>query len=119
MSQGKRTLPVFRIASGADLSTNYTSTPTVIASIDRVFLVISVTGTPTGTLTVQASVDYDRDLGTAGNWFDMPLSLDALAGAAQDYVIDIQETAIKAIRLNYASTAGVGAMTATIFGKES
>lgn len=106
------------MANAGDLSADYTSTPTDISTIDRVFLVINVTGTPAGTLTVQASIDYVKNQ-NVGTWFDMPLSLVALAGAAQDYVVDIQETSIKALRLKYVSASGAGSITANIFGKES
>lgn len=118
MSHRKTTLPVFKMADAVSLGASYTSTPTFIDTIDRVFLVINVTGTPTGTLTVQASIDY-LNPGNAGTWFDMPLNLVPLAGASQDYVIDIQQTAIKAIRLKYTRTGSTGTMTATVFGKES
>jgi len=118
----KKNLPLFAMASAGDLSTNFTSKPTMISTVDRVMLVINVTGTPTGVLSVQASIDYAPATSSkpnTGTWFNMPLSLTALAGAAQDYVIDMAATSINALRLNYVSTSGAGNITANIFGKES
>jgi hypothetical protein len=119
MSQGKRTLKPFILANALDLSANATSSVTVIENLDRALLHIKCTGTPTGTVAVQGSVDYDSQSPNAASWFDLPLNLDALAGSAQDYVIDILETAIRALRINYTSTSGTGSMTATISAKES
>ena len=119
MATGKRTLPPFTIVNGTSLASSFQSTPVSVERFDRVFIEILCSGSPTGTVTVQGSNDYNPASLATPNWFDLPLSLNDLTGSAQNYVIDMQQTAAPWLRISYTSTSGSGNMTAVITAKES
>lgn len=108
----KRVLEPYKLVDAVSLASSFVSSPTSVKYLDRTLLQIVCTGAPVGTVTVQASVD-----GT--NWFDMPLGLVALTGSPQRYFIDISQSAIIQIRINYVATSGSGTMTAIVSAKES
>jgi len=125
LSTGKRTLPPFEIVQPTLLTSSFVSNPVSVQRLDRVGLEIIVTGTPTGTVTVQGSIDYVPPTVqispsvSPATWFDIPLDLDALTGGPQTYVIDMVTTAIPWLRISYTFTSGTGSMTAVIVAKES
>jgi hypothetical protein len=94
------------------LAASFTSEATSIKRFDRCLLQIVCAGTPAGTLTVQGSADNIT-------FVELPLSLTVLAGSAQNYFVDIQQTAIAWLRLKYVRTSGTGTIAATITAKES
>jgi len=125
MSVGKRTLSPYVIVNGTSMAGSFQSNPTSLERFDRAALEIICTGAPTGTVTVQVSVDfvpsnnYLNPSVTPANWYDLPLPLVPLAGAAQTYLIDLNTTAFPWIRINYNFVGGAGNMTAVITAKES
>ena len=112
MSYSKRIIDSYAILSSQSMASSFESGATSIKYMDRVCLHIQCTGTPTGTLGIQASAD-------GNNWVDMPLGLTALSGSPQDYFIDLQETALPWIRINYVSVSGTGSASATLTARES
>ena len=125
MAQGKRTLKKYQIATSGDLSADFTSLPTFVQTFDRFNLLVNVAGVPTGSLEVQASIDYQpsNDGGTpafnAGTWYTIPFTLNAIAGAPQDYMFDFTEHGLVAVRVHYTFTGGTGTINAFIAAKES
>lgn len=123
MAQGKKNLPVFKVADAVPILApgTYTSLPTLTPTVDRFFLIMNFTGALTGTPFIEASVDYDpaKYPNSPGTWYSIPFVWTTLAGAPQDYVIDFTESSIKALRCGAVITGGAGDYTATIFGKES
>lgn len=125
----KRILPVYPIATNGDLSANFTSAPTLVHTFDRFNLLINITGTPTGTLEIQASLDYRPPVSgsapfnaNSGTWYTLPFSatdLPPLTGGPEDYMIDFTASGMVALRVNYVFTGGTGLMNASIAAKES
>jgi hypothetical protein len=79
-------------------------------------LTFEVTGTPTGTITVQVT-----DFGSEATVFGLPATqwanttnTVALSGAAGTFVVNIPNLAAKFLRLNYAATSGTGAVNVAI-----
>lgn len=129
MSTGKRIIKPYVLLDNQDASASFQSTPTIIENLDRSTLAIYCTGAPVGTITVQTSADYVPSSVSPTNavqpllaptWFDMPLSLVALAGAPQNYFIDITQTANRTVRISFVAGVGsVGNVTAVVTAKES
>lgn len=127
MSQGKRILKKYQIASSGDLSAPFTSEPTLVQTFDRFMLVVNVSGTPTGTLEIQTSIDFVPSVGgdptnppqNPGTWYTIPFVITQPAGAPEDYIFDFTEQGLVAIRVNYGFTGGTGSMDAYIAAKES
>jgi len=113
MSSFKRILEPFTLLSAESMGASFSSPATSFKYMDRVMLHITTTGTPTGTLSVQTSIN-----GQTG-WEIVPLGMNPLAGVNDDYVIDMQVTALPFLRINYVRTSGTGTCTAVLSGKES
>lgn len=125
MSQGKKIQGPYAVVDAQSMSASFQSNAIPVDRSDRVCLEILCTGSPVGTVSVLASVDYQAS-GTPvssgsnpPNWFTMPLDLTALTGSAQNYFLDINVTSIRFLSINYTRTSGTGSMTAVVSAKES
>lgn len=116
-------LAPFSVITNGDMSTTLTSKVTVIQNVSMVSYTVAWTGSsPVGVVTVQASNDYtqnaDGTVRNAGTWVTLPLSSTAsVSGNTDSGVIDIDATAIYALRLIYTPVSGTGTLNATINGK--
>jgi len=80
-----------------------------------------VSGTPTGTLGVEISANYDQHLGT-GNWVAITQTTPAIpvaitTGSPADIYIDLTLLSAPWIRIVYTKTSGTGSLDAYIVGK--
>lgn len=122
MSSRPLIAPFLAINAG-DMSADITSKVTVLQMLSHVSYMITWTGaTPIGSIVVEASNDYSQNAdGTAknaGHWNAMPLSATTdVSGNVDSGMIDIDGTAIYAIRLRYVRTSGTGVMNAVLIGK--
>lgn len=114
MSSTKNFIKPYPILNAQSLGASFDSVATSIQQLDRVGISITTTGTPTGTVSIQGSVDKIK-------WFDMTFdtAIAPLAGSPNDYFFDIEATALSWIRIDYARTSGTGTMSAYITAKES
>lgn len=100
-----------------------TGTPTNIQYLDNVSVQFVYTGTPTGVLAIQGSLDYSQGTGgtvlAAGNWTTIPLSpaITQPAGAGGVCLVDLNQLSFPWIRLIYTRTSGTGALDAFVSGK--
>lgn len=70
------------------------------------------TGTPTGTLKLQASNDIDA---TVTDWEDIPGSSVAIAGAAGQQVYNYTNAPFRWVRLVYTASSGSGTLSKALF----
>lgn len=82
------------------------------------------TGTPTGTFTVEGSLNYlpnpDGSPGTgtnAGVWTSLGASVSNPAGSAGNSIVDISLTGVPWVRLTYVNVSGTGTLTVYGAGK--
>lgn len=93
------------------MSGSLTSVSTDIRWIDNLIMYIAITGTPTGTFTVETSGDQVT-------WFDIGLSpAPAATGGAKTIRIDMNQLPDSYIRLKYNRTSGTGTLNASLAGK--
>lgn len=81
-----------------------TSLPLDIRYMPRACMVASWTGSASGTISIQGSVD-----GTT--YSDMGLGISNVVGVADNRFIDLTETAADYVRLVYTNTGGTGTLT--------
>ena len=113
MSNRKNTIKTYTVISGQSLGASFAGPSTSTERLDRVCLhIVCTTSDAVGAVAVQSSVDNQT-------WVDIPIGLTALAGANQDYFIDLQVTAIPFFRVAYTRTSGTGTMTVKLSAKES
>lgn len=122
MSGKRNSLLKYQTISSGDMSGNLTSAVTQIEYLDNIGIQLNFTGTPTGTFSVQVSIDYAQDsLGNVtniGNWIAVTLSAAATAsGSANQIYIDLNELSAPWIRCIYTRTSGSGTLNAFICGK--
>lgn len=108
----KRVLEPYVLVNAQSLGASFTSPATSIKFMDRCAIRIVTTGTPTGALALEGSVD-------GVNFVDLQLNLVSLPGSPNDYLIEMSQTALVAVRVTYTRTSGTGTMTVTITAKES
>lgn len=116
----KRVLPEFQIVggtTGVDGTMSGTSViisaPTNIKNLDNIGFQLAWTGTPTGTIEIQCSVDGVTYYSLSFN----PAILQP-AGSSGGYIINLTELPYPWIQLKYTNASGTGALTAWICGKD-
>lgn len=119
------------IIDGGMSATSITSAVTILQSVTRISYGLSWVGTvPVGTAAVQVSNDYsvyaNGSVHNTGTWTTLILDLNGvpvssipISGSPGSAMIDIDGTAVYAIRLVYTKTSGTGTLQAIINGKVS
>lgn len=119
MSGSKSNLAPYRLASGADLSANYTSPVTQILRQDNFVYQFNVTsGTPVGVLNVEVSNDYNYTNGAAGNWKSLGSAYQADVNGTGTGVFDLQQLGPCYVRLVYTRSSSSGLADIFISGKQ-
>jgi len=123
-----RTIKPVVLDSAANISVNYVGKSFSVEGYDRFSLLIRCVGTMVGTLTVEGSVDYFPNPPqylspsvTPADWVIIPLTLNAVNGVDQGYMIDFTSSGMPWIRVNYVAdlvTPGAGTLTSIITAKE-
>ena len=114
-----KSLPPYQIINAQSMTgTNViTSSITDIRNIDNVALELVWTGTPTGTFSVQCSIDYNPQL-QAGTWTALTLSPSpAASGSASSALIDLNQLGSPYIRVQYTNASSTGTLNGWIAGK--
>jgi hypothetical protein len=124
----KATRSAFTLVSAQSTAANYTSAPYSILDIDVEMVQVDYTGSPSGTLAIQASsncsVDPQGNVLNAGTWANLYFSVNGAAASssvaipanASPVLFDLYGTGAAYIRLVYTGS-GTGTLTAVITGK--
>jgi hypothetical protein len=112
MSQGKRYLAPYLVLSAGDMSqATLTSTVTEIPYLDNVVYQATWSGTPTGTFSVEVSLD-------GVNYVPLGLSpTPSASGSASSAIIELNQLGERFVRLVYTRIAGSGTLNAYIAAK--
>lgn len=89
-------------------------------SVDQVYMgaVHSIwSGTPTGTLKLQASCDNVDEPSQVTNWEDISGASTAIAGASGSALWNVVNIGYKWLRLSYVFSSGTGTLNSTYNGK--
>lgn len=121
----KQVFKPYKVISNGDMSqSSLTSSYTNIQGLDNVGYQVVFTGAPTGTFSVQISMDYQPGTSpnaepvNAGNWVSLPLSPAIIASGSGDVAyIDLNQMSAPWIRLVYTRTSGSGTLNAFIVAK--
>jgi hypothetical protein len=116
----KNALIPYQIVSSGNMASNVTSKVTNIQFLDNISVQANFTGTPTGTLNVQGSVDYSQDAQgnviNAGNW--ITITTNSPSGSANQVLFDLNQLSFPYLRLQYVASSGSGTLNAYVSGKE-
>lgn len=123
MSSRKNTLKLFQIITAGNMASgSITSSITDIQFIDNISLQLNISGSPTGTFSVQGSIDHQQDtqgnVSVDGNWVDLGLGLAVTAGNPTNILIDLNQASYSYVRVVYTRTSGSGTLNAFISAKE-
>jgi len=116
----KNVIPSFKMLDSADISTNQTSSTTNVTHLDRATIVLEWTGTsPVGVVTVEAQKKETQNAVADTSWIELDFGVTiAISGDTGNHVLILDNLDFTDIRLQYVSTSGVGAMTATLTAKQ-
>jgi len=122
----------FTLASSVSTASNYTSPAYPVIDIDLQALQVDYTGSPSGTLAVQGSCNYQananpdgsQNILNAGTWSNLYFSVNGAAPAAtvavpanpSPVIFDMYGSAVSFVRLVYTGS-GTGTLTAVVTGK--
>jgi hypothetical protein len=108
----------FKIINAGDMSLAFlTSTVVDIKQLHSVVIQMIFTGTPTGTFSIQGSLNYDPNILGSGTWTALSVvPAPAAAGVAGDILVELA-TAIPYIRVVYTRGAGAGSLDVYLSGK--
>jgi hypothetical protein len=130
MSASRPILSPYQIVGGTEkgavsgnMATQIISPVTVIQNLSMISYDVSWSGTsPVGVCDVQTSNTYaqnsDGSVANAGDWSSLPLSnTPAVSGNTGYGIIEVDASAMYAIRFVYTPTSGTGTMAVTVSGK--
>lgn len=75
------------------------------------------TGSPTGTFTVEGSIDNVQNPSQVTNWFDTGTTVNSPGGSADSTLINLQGVGFAWLRLKYAFSSGTGSLDILMFAK--
>lgn len=107
---GIRTLGPVQLVTASDMSVNIVSPAVDMLSLTFGTIEARWVGTPTGTFSVDGSLD-----GT--NWYQTLTDVNNPAGSSASTAINISNLAFRYLRLSYTAGGGVGALDVVFFGK--
>lgn len=107
---GVRTLGPVEILSAGDMSGNLTTNGVDMLSMPFGAIEAEWTGSPTGTFSVDGSLDNS-------NWYPTGTDVNNPEGSADSTLINLQGIGFRYLRLSYTRTSGTGSLTVTFFGK--
>jgi hypothetical protein len=118
----KGNLVKFQTITSGDASGNLTSAVTQIQHLDDITVQVNVTGTPTGVLQVQYSLDFTEDfmnnVTNPGTWVNDIYAVQTVtAGNPTSTIFDLTLKGAPYVRLTWTSTSGTGTINAFISGK--
>jgi hypothetical protein len=110
------------IVSGDMSQASITSAVSNIEFLDNIGLQLIFTGTPTGTFSVELSINYSQDqqgnVTNTGTWTPMTFSSTPVAsGAAGSVYIDINQISAPWMRVKYTKTSGTGTLQGWLTAK--
>lgn len=98
-----------------------TSAVTSVQYLDNISVQAIWTGTPTGTITLQGSLDYARDsygnVTNSGTWDTFVSATNQPAGSAGSNLFDLNQLSFPYIRLLYTKVSGTGVLNVYVGGK--
>lgn len=107
----KNTSHSYPVITAGDMSGSLTSAETNVSYTDNVGYHAVWTGTPTGTITVEATIN-----GT--DWDSLTLSPTiSLTGAAGSTLISLNQIPYETVRLKYNRTSGTGTLNVAVMTK--
>ena len=116
----KNALTPFHVINAQSMGASITGSPTNIQYLDNCSIQLNFTGTPTGSFSIQGSLDHAANAltgveQTAGNWIEFTGA--SATGAANNILIDLNQLSFPWIRIVYTRVSGTGTLDAYISAK--
>lgn len=113
--------------TATDMSANLSSEAVYVGLAFNSCVQVVWTGTPTGALKVQASLDAGQPNGQTEaqravgvtNWTDVPSMSTSIAGAAGSALYELKDLAYNFVRVVYTASSGAGTVTIARIGTRS
>lgn len=115
----KNVIHSFKMIDDGDASADITSSPTSTIHMDKASIRIEWSGTPVGTVAIQAQQRKKDERIVEANWFDVDLgSTVTIDGTDTEHQILFNELPFTDLRVKYTSTSGTGTINVKISAKQ-
>lgn len=114
---GIRTYGPYQILSAGDMSGNLASTAIDMLSLPFGAIELVWTGTPTGTFSIDGSIDNVPSATQVVNWYPTNTDVNNPAGSSSSTLVNLIGIGFRWLRVSYARTGGSGSLNVTVFGK--
>lgn len=109
-------------AQAVSSTTTYHSSPISILNLDNIGIQANITSTPTGTLSVEVSLDYAQtstgEVTNTGTWVAISSSSTSIvSGSPTAVYYDLNQLSAPYVRLTYVNASGSGTLNAYLSGK--
>ncbi len=105
----------FKAVDGGDMSSDITGTATDVTYLDNVGYQVIFTGTPTGTFSVEGTIDGEN--WTALSIRDADNLEPSASGSAGSLMINLNQIPYRSVRPVYTATSGSGSLTIIVLCK--
>lgn len=115
---GIRTYGPFPALSAGDMS-QATLNSNAVDMLSLPFGAIELiwTGAPTGTFSIDGSIDNVSQASQVTNWYPTGTDVSNPSGSASSTLVNLSGVGFRWIRVSYAKTSGTGSLTVNVFGK--
>lgn len=114
---GIRTYGPYPALSAGDMSGNLNSVGVDMLSLPFGAIELIWTGTPTGTFSIDGSIDNVSNSGLVTKWYPTGTDVTNPSGSASSTLVNLSGIGFRWIRVSYTRTSGSGSLTVNVFGK--
>lgn len=114
---GVRTFGPFPVLTAGDMSGNLTTPGVDMLSLPFGAIELVWSGTPTGTFSVDGSIDNAATYNLVTNWYPTGTFINAPSGSPGSTLINLMGIGFRWIRVSYTRSSGSGSLNVKIFGK--
>lgn len=114
---GTRTYGPYTVLTAGDMSGNLTSPGVDMLSLPFGAIELIWVGTPTGTFSVDGSIDAVSNSSLVSNWYPTGTFVNSPAGSSSSTLINLMGIGFRWLRISYTRTGGSGSLSVKIFGK--
>lgn len=114
---GSRTYGPYPLLSAGSMAATISTNGADVSSLPYGAVEFVYTGTPTGTIKIEGSIDNVPSASSVVTWYDTGVSVTGPSGSAGSQLVSMTLMGYKWLRATYTRVSGTGALTVNFFAK--